>query len=70
MKRAELYQDDAGEYRWRLIANNGRIVATSGEGYKRRVDCVSGLRLVLATRRVRLRELFQDRSEIEWLQRP
>lgn len=29
----ELYQDRAEEYRWRLIASNGRIVADSGEGY-------------------------------------
>lgn len=29
----ELYEDRASEYRWRLIASNGRIVADSGEGY-------------------------------------
>ena len=29
----ELYEDRAGEYRWRMIASNGRIVADSGEGY-------------------------------------
>ena len=32
------YKDDAGEWRWRLRANNGRILADSGEGYKRRHD--------------------------------
>jgi uncharacterized protein YegP (UPF0339 family) len=27
------YQDSAGEWRWRLISTNGKIVADSGEGY-------------------------------------
>lgn len=29
----ELYEDDAGEYRWRLVHDNGNIIADSGEGY-------------------------------------
>jgi len=29
-----IYKDSAVEYRWRLTAANGRIVADSGEGYK------------------------------------
>jgi uncharacterized protein YegP (UPF0339 family) len=29
----ELYEDRAGEYRWRLVASNGEIIADSGEGY-------------------------------------
>ncbi len=32
----EIYKDKAGEWRWRLKARNGRIVANSGEGYKRK----------------------------------
>ena len=32
--RVELYQDDAGEWRWHRIAPNGEIIADSGEGYK------------------------------------
>jgi len=28
------FTDNKGEFRWRLVADNGRIVATSGEGYK------------------------------------
>jgi hypothetical protein len=30
----ELYEDKSGEWRWRLKATNGQIIATSGEGYK------------------------------------
>ncbi|MFB6304415.1 MAG: HVO_2922 family protein [Haloferacaceae archaeon] len=29
----ELFEDAAGEYRWRLRAANGEIIADSGEGY-------------------------------------
>ncbi len=29
----ELYEDNAGEWRWRLVHDNGNIIADSGEGY-------------------------------------
>jgi len=29
----EVYEDQAGEWRWRMVAGNGRVVADSGEGY-------------------------------------
>lgn len=32
MTKFVIYEDRAGEYRWRLVASNGEIVATS-EGY-------------------------------------
>ena len=38
----EFYQDDSGEWRWRAVAPNGRVVADSGEGYKNRGDCEAG----------------------------
>jgi uncharacterized protein YegP (UPF0339 family) len=31
----EVFQDEAGEWRWRVIAGNGEIVASSGEGFRR-----------------------------------
>lgn len=37
--RVEYFKDAAGEYRWRLRAKNGRIIADCGEGYKRKRDC-------------------------------
>lgn len=27
------YQDRASEWRWQLVAENGKVVADSGEGY-------------------------------------
>lgn len=46
--KIEVYADEAGEWRWRVRAGNGRILADSGEGYRRRRDCVAGLRLLFA----------------------
>ena len=38
----ELYQDKAGEYRFRLKATNGQIIAV-GEGYKAKPSCLNGI---------------------------
>lgn len=35
------FKDEGGEWRWRMTAPNGEIVADSGEGYSRRIDCVT-----------------------------
>ncbi len=37
--RFEVYVDRAGEYRWRLRAAGGSIVAVSGEGFASRAEC-------------------------------
>jgi uncharacterized protein YegP (UPF0339 family) len=34
----ELYEDNAGEYRWRLVHDNGNIIADSGEGYSSKTN--------------------------------
>ena len=41
----ELYRDKAGEYRFRLKARNGEIIATS-EGYKGKAGCENGIESV------------------------
>jgi uncharacterized protein YegP (UPF0339 family) len=35
----EVYKDSAKEFRWRLKAGNGEILATAGQGYKAKADC-------------------------------
>ena len=40
----EVYVDKAGEFRFRLKARNGEIIAT-GEGYKAKASCMNGLAL-------------------------
>ncbi len=38
----EVYTDKAGEFRFRLKARNGEIIATS-EGYKAKPSCMNGI---------------------------
>jgi hypothetical protein len=41
----EVYTDKAGEFRFRLKAKNGEIIATS-EGYKAKASCLNGIESV------------------------
>lgn len=41
----ELYQDKAGEYRFRLKAGNGETIAAS-EGYKSKASALNGIESV------------------------
>jgi len=41
----EVYQDKAGEFRFRLKATNGQVIAT-GEGYKAKSSCLNGVESV------------------------
>lgn len=41
----EMYLDKAGEYRFRLKAKNGEVIATS-EGYKSKDSCENGINSV------------------------
>jgi uncharacterized protein YegP (UPF0339 family) len=40
------FSDVLGEWRWRLLAANGRIIAISSEGYSKREDCLHAIGLV------------------------
>lgn len=47
----EIYEARRGlsfrkQWRWRIIAKNGRIVAVSSEGYNNRADLERGLEIV------------------------
>lgn len=41
----EIYADKAGEFRFRLKATNGQVIATS-EGYKAKASCENGIESV------------------------
>jgi len=45
MTKFEVYKDKAGEYRFRLKAGNGQVIATS-EGYKSKTSCMNGIESV------------------------
>jgi uncharacterized protein YegP (UPF0339 family) len=40
------YKDRNGEWRWRLRASNGNILADSGEGYANKGDCLAAIESV------------------------
>lgn len=42
----ELYLDNSSEYRFRLKAKNGEVIAT-GEGYKAKAGCKNGIESVV-----------------------
>ncbi|MCB0746075.1 MAG: DUF1508 domain-containing protein [Ignavibacteriales bacterium] len=41
-----VYKDSRAEWRWRLKATNGKIIATSGEGYNNKQDCLHAIDLI------------------------
>ena len=44
----ELFRDGTGDWRWRLKARNGRVIAVSGEGYQNKADAEGAIDLVRA----------------------
>lgn len=42
----ELYRDTAEEWRWRLVATNGNVIADSGEGYATKQGAKRGIESV------------------------
>jgi uncharacterized protein YegP (UPF0339 family) len=47
----EVYEDEAGQYRWRLEHDNGNIIADSGEGYASKQKAKEGIESVKANAR-------------------
>src|SRR5262245_29141274 len=42
----EVYKDKAGEFRWRLRAQNTNVIASSGQGYSSKQACLDGIESV------------------------
>jgi len=63
----EVYQDAAKEFRWRLKAGNGEILATAGQGYKAKADCVKGVERIKTEASKLAFEVYVDNSkESRW----
>ena len=45
----EFYRDTANQWRFRLKALNGQIIAVASEGYHNQGDCVSACQLLVST---------------------
>ena len=56
----EVYEDRAREWRWRLVHDNGNIIADSGEGYASRQKCEQGLQSVKQNARDATVETVED----------
>jgi uncharacterized protein YegP (UPF0339 family) len=41
----QIFEDQKGEYRWRLLAANNEVIAASVEGYKSKSACIDGIKL-------------------------
>lgn len=37
----EIYQDPSGNYRWRVIAQNGQNVGSANEGFSSKASCMN-----------------------------
>lgn len=45
--RTEFYIDGSGEWRWRVIHENGNILGDSGEGYQNKQDAVDAYNTIM-----------------------
>ena len=45
MSKFNLFKDKAGEWRFNLVADNGKIVCSS-EGYKRKNSALNGIKCI------------------------
>lgn len=61
--RYQIYQDKAGEYRWRLRASNHAIIATGSEGYVQKKSCLRGIQLVMESRTATVEDQSDDAGE-------
>ena len=42
----QVYEDVAGEWRWRLVHDNGNVIAEGGQGYTTKRRAIDGLESV------------------------
>ena len=42
----EVYADRSGEFRWRLRARNGELMAVSEEGFTRKNSCLNSVKRI------------------------
>jgi uncharacterized protein YegP (UPF0339 family) len=65
----EITRDAAKEFRWRLKAANGKILATAGQGYKAKADAMNGIKRIqkdVASGKLKF-EVYQDKAkEYRW----
>lgn len=58
----QLYTDNAGEIRWRLLANNHEPIAVSSEGYSNLSAAERGVQILKETGLSGSPEIYEDKS--------
>ncbi|WP_435015740.1 YegP family protein [Tundrisphaera sp. TA3] len=46
MSRFVIFKDDQGEFRWRFLAANHKVIAVASESYVSKSDCEHGIELI------------------------
>lgn len=44
--KIRFYEDRRGEWRWQITAKNGKIIAASSEGFKKKSSSINNLNLL------------------------
>lgn len=60
--RYELYRDRRRKYRWRLIADNGKILAVSSEGYERKENAKRCLEFTKESTHCKVEDKSRERN--------
>ena len=68
--RYNIYADENGELRWKLLAGNNRIIANSGEGYKNRSDVIRGIWMVQNSDKAQISTTLPTKRQVEELPSP
>jgi uncharacterized protein YegP (UPF0339 family) len=59
----QLFQDNKGEWRWRLLAENSKSIAAASEGYVAKADALNGIDIIRHMRGKT--EVYED-NKGEW----
>src|SRR5437868_521114 len=58
----EIYQDAAKEYRWRLKNDDGKLLATAGQGFAAKASCKKSVEGMIKNLDKRAFEIYQDKG--------
>lgn len=65
-EKVDFYENEAKEWRWRVVAGNEKIIGASSEGYKRRVNAENNFNSLLLYCRevdIKIASSSEERSE-------
>ena len=60
----QIYQDNAGKFRFRLFARNGEIIADSSEGYETKDACLNGIAVVGQSDSAEIKDMTQSEDTV------